>query len=44
MRDHYNLLSRPEAHFTPNYDFQGVPDDVELARISARIAITPAAG
>jgi 1-deoxyxylulose-5-phosphate synthase len=32
-------LERP---YTPRYDFQGVSDDRELARISERIGITPA--
>jgi 1-deoxyxylulose-5-phosphate synthase len=31
-----------EASYTPRYDFQGVSDDAELARISARIGIKPA--
>jgi diketogulonate reductase-like aldo/keto reductase len=31
-----------EAPYTPRYDFQGVSDDAELARISARIGIQPA--
>ena len=31
-----------EAPYTPRYDFQGVSDDAELARISARIGIKPA--
>lgn len=31
-----------EAPYTPRYDLQGVSDDAELARISARIGITPA--
>lgn len=33
-----------EAPYTPRYDFQGVSDDAELARISARIGIKPANG
>jgi aryl-alcohol dehydrogenase-like predicted oxidoreductase len=32
-----------EAPYTPRHDFQGVSDDAELARISARIGIKPAA-
>lgn len=32
-------LERP---YTPRYDFQGISDDAELARISARLAIMPA--
>jgi aryl-alcohol dehydrogenase-like predicted oxidoreductase len=32
-------LERP---YTPRYDFQGISDDRELARISQRIGITPA--
>jgi 1-deoxyxylulose-5-phosphate synthase len=32
-------LERP---YTPRYDFQGISDDRELARISERIGITPA--
>ena len=32
-----------EAPYTPRHDFQGVSDDAELARISARIGIAPAA-
>ena len=31
-----------EAAYTPRDDFQGVSDDAELARISARIGIKPA--
>jgi 1-deoxyxylulose-5-phosphate synthase len=31
-----------EAPYAPRYDFQGVSDDAELARISARIGIQPA--
>jgi len=31
-----------EAPYTPRYDFQGVCDDSELARISARLGIKPA--
>jgi aryl-alcohol dehydrogenase-like predicted oxidoreductase len=31
-----------EASYTPRHDFQGVPDDAELARISARLGIRPA--
>jgi aryl-alcohol dehydrogenase-like predicted oxidoreductase len=33
-----------EAPYTPRYDFQGISDDAELARISARIGIKPAGG
>jgi aryl-alcohol dehydrogenase-like predicted oxidoreductase len=36
-------VSRLERPYTPRYDFQGVSDDAELARISARIGIKPAA-
>ena len=36
-------VSRLEGPYTPRYDFQGVSDDAELARISARIGIKPAA-
>jgi aryl-alcohol dehydrogenase-like predicted oxidoreductase len=32
-----------EAPYTPRSDFQGISDDAELARISARIGIAPAA-
>jgi 1-deoxyxylulose-5-phosphate synthase len=32
-----------EAPYTPRTDFQGISDDAELARISARIGIRPAA-
>jgi aryl-alcohol dehydrogenase-like predicted oxidoreductase len=35
-------LARLEAPYTPRYDFQGVSDDAELARISARLGIRPA--
>jgi 1-deoxyxylulose-5-phosphate synthase len=31
-----------EAPYTPRYDFQGISDDVELARISAKLGIKPA--
>ncbi|MDX3852752.1 aldo/keto reductase [Streptomyces sp. AK02-01A] len=31
-----------EAPYTPRADFQGISDDTELARISARLGITPA--
>jgi hypothetical protein len=34
--------SRLEAPDTSRYDFQGISDDAELARISARIGIKPA--
>jgi aryl-alcohol dehydrogenase-like predicted oxidoreductase len=30
-----------EAPYTPRYDFQGVSDEAELARISARLGIAP---
>jgi aryl-alcohol dehydrogenase-like predicted oxidoreductase len=36
-------VSRLEKPYTPRHDFQGVSDDAELARISARIGIKPAA-
>ncbi|HEY4042346.1 MAG TPA: aldo/keto reductase, partial [Rhodopila sp.] len=36
-------VSRLEAPYTPRYDIQGVSDPTELARISARIGIKPAA-
>ena len=35
-------ISAIERPYTPRYDFQGVSDDAELARISARIGIKPA--
>ena len=35
-------VARLEAPYTPRYDFQGISDDAELARISARIGIKPA--
>jgi aryl-alcohol dehydrogenase-like predicted oxidoreductase len=31
-----------EAHYTPRADFQGVSDDAELGRLSARLGIEPA--
>jgi aryl-alcohol dehydrogenase-like predicted oxidoreductase len=31
-----------ESPYTPRYDFQGISDDAELARISAKIGIKPA--
>ena len=31
-----------EVPYTPRYDFQGISDDAELARISARLGIEPA--
>lgn len=34
-------VTRLERPYTPRYDFQGISDDAELARISARIGITP---
>jgi aryl-alcohol dehydrogenase-like predicted oxidoreductase len=39
--DEVALLERP---YTPRHDFQGISDDAELARISARIGIKPADG
>jgi aryl-alcohol dehydrogenase-like predicted oxidoreductase len=36
-------IAELEGPYTPRYDFQGVSDDAELARISARIGIRPAA-
>ena len=35
-------IARLERLYTPRYDFQGISDDAELARISARIGIKPA--
>ena len=35
-------ISRLETPCTPRYDFQGISDDAELGRISARIGIRPA--
>jgi aryl-alcohol dehydrogenase-like predicted oxidoreductase len=35
-------VARLEAPYTPRYDFQGISDDAELARISVRIGIEPA--
>jgi len=35
-------VAAQEAPYTPRYDFQGVSDDAELGRISARIGIQPA--
>ena len=35
-------VARLERPYTPRYDFQGISDDAELARISARIGIKPA--
>jgi 1-deoxyxylulose-5-phosphate synthase len=35
-------VTRLEAPYTPRYDFQGVSDDAELARISAKLGIKPA--
>jgi aryl-alcohol dehydrogenase-like predicted oxidoreductase len=35
-------IARLERPYTPRYDFQGISDDAELARISARIGIKPA--
>jgi len=37
-------VARLEKPYTPRYDFQGISDDRELARISARIGIAPARG
>jgi aryl-alcohol dehydrogenase-like predicted oxidoreductase len=34
-------LAQLESPYTPRYDFQGISDDAELARISARIGISP---
>jgi aryl-alcohol dehydrogenase-like predicted oxidoreductase len=39
--DETAMLERP---YTPRHDFQGVSDDAELGRISARLGIRPAAG
>jgi aryl-alcohol dehydrogenase-like predicted oxidoreductase len=36
-------VTRLEQPYTPRYDFQGVSNDADLARISARIGIEPAA-
>jgi 1-deoxyxylulose-5-phosphate synthase len=36
-------VTRLEQPYTPRHDFQGISDDAELARISARIGIKPAA-
>ena len=36
-------IARLEAPYSPRFDFQGVSDPAELARISARIGIRPAA-
>jgi len=35
-------VARLEAPYTPRYDFQGVSDDAELARIAARLGIRSA--
>jgi 1-deoxyxylulose-5-phosphate synthase len=35
--------ARLKKPYTPRYDFQGVSDPTELARISARLGIKPAA-
>jgi aryl-alcohol dehydrogenase-like predicted oxidoreductase len=35
-------VAQLEAPYTPRYDFQGVSDDAELLRISARLGIKPA--
>jgi aryl-alcohol dehydrogenase-like predicted oxidoreductase len=35
-------MARLEAPYTPRHDFQGISDDAELARISARLGIRPA--
>jgi 1-deoxyxylulose-5-phosphate synthase len=35
-------IAQLERPYTPRYDFQGISDDAELARISARVGITPA--
>lgn len=34
-------VARLEAPYTPRYDFQGISDDRELARIQARIGLLP---
>jgi 1-deoxyxylulose-5-phosphate synthase len=36
-------VDRLEEPYTPRQDFQGISDDGELARISARLGIKPAA-
>jgi aryl-alcohol dehydrogenase-like predicted oxidoreductase len=36
-------VARLEAPYTPRHDFQGISDDAELARISAKLGIRPAA-
>jgi aryl-alcohol dehydrogenase-like predicted oxidoreductase len=35
-------VAKLEAPYTPRYDFQGISDDAELARISTRLGIKPA--
>jgi aryl-alcohol dehydrogenase-like predicted oxidoreductase len=37
-------VSALEAPYTPRHDFQGISDDAELARISAKLGIKPARG
>jgi aryl-alcohol dehydrogenase-like predicted oxidoreductase len=37
-----NEASALEAPYTPRHDFQGISDDAELARISAKLGIKPA--
>src|SRR5260370_551069 len=52
MQDHYNIPARQRelgrvgggAPRGRGYDFQGVSEDAELARISARLGIAPARG
>jgi len=36
-------VARMEAPYTPRYDFQGISDAAELARIAARMGVRPAA-
>ena len=38
-----NEVTSLEAPYTPRYDWQGVSDEAELARISAKVGIAPAA-
>ena len=35
-------VAQLETPYTPRYDFQGISDDAELLRISARLGIKPA--
>jgi hypothetical protein len=37
-----DAVAHLEAPYTPRYDFKGISDDAELARISARLGIKPA--